>query len=198
MRGPCYRSRMTLAARRQATYEDVLAVPEHSVGEIVGGELVVSPRPPMQHAGVATALGATLLPPFQFGDGGGPGGWRIFFEPELHLKDDIVVPDLAGWRLEQMPTPPTDTFVTLAPDWVCEVVSPSTGRHDRTKKLPIYARAGVTHLWLIDPLAQTLEVYRLDAGFWVLLATHGGDETIRAVPFEAATVDLSRLWGRVF
>jgi Uma2 family endonuclease len=188
---------MTLAVRRQAVYEDLLALPEHVIGEIVGGELVVSPRPAMPHAAGATALGAALLPAFQFGDGDGPGGWRIFFEPELHLNGDIVVPDLAGWRLSRMPAPPTETFVTLAPDWVCEVLSPATSRHDRTKKLPIYARAGVAHLWLIDPLAQTLEVYRLDAGFWLLLAAHGGDETTRAVPFDAVAVDLSRLWGRI-
>ena len=159
---------MTLAARRQTTYKDLLALPEHLVGEIVGGELVVSPRPAMQYAGGVTALGAT-----------------------------IVVPDLAGWRVDRMPAPPSETFMTLAPDWVCEVLSPSTGRHDRTKKLPIYARASVAHLWLIDPLAQTLEVYRLDAGFWLLLATHGGDDPVRAEPFEAAVVELSRLWGRI-
>jgi len=96
-----------------------------------------------------------------------------------------------------MPTPPIEPFVTLAPDWVCEVLSPATSRHDRTKKVPIYARAGVAHSWLIDPLAQTLEVYRLDAGFWVLIAAHGGEEAVRAEPFEAAAVDLSRLWGRI-
>jgi hypothetical protein len=186
---------MTLAARRQAIYADLLALPSHVVGEIVDGEVVVSPRPAMPHAGSATTLGATLLPPFQFGDGGGPGGWRIFFEPELHLNEDVLVPDLAGWRRERMPNAPTDAFVTLAPDWVCEVISPSTSRHDRTKKLPIYARAGVPHLWLLDPLAQTLEVYRLDAGHWVLLAAHGGEETVRAVPFESVAIDLRRLWG---
>src|SRR4051812_37962843 len=145
----CYYSRMTLAARRKATYEDLLALPEHVVGEIVGGELVVSPRPAMPHATGASVLGATLLPPFQFGDGGGPGGWWIFDEPELHLDEDVVVPDLAGWRRERMPAAPTETFVTLPPDWVCEVLSPKTSRHDRTKKLPIYAHAGVPHLWLL-------------------------------------------------
>lgn len=187
---------MTSAVRRTATYDDLLSLPEHVVGEIVDGELVVSPRPAMPHAASASALGATLLPPLQFGDSGGPGGWRIFHEPELHLDGDVLVPDLAGWRRERMPSPPTDAFVTLAPDWVCEVLSPSTSRHDRTKKLPVYARVGVPHLWLVDPLAQMLEVYRLQSGHWVLLAAHGGDESIRAAPFEMVAVELKRLWGR--
>jgi hypothetical protein len=186
---------MTSAARRTATYDDLLALPEHVVGEIVDGDLVVSPRPAMPHAVSASALGATLLPPLQFGDGG-PGGWWIFDEPELHLNADVLVPDLAGWRRERMPIPPDGAFVTLTPDWVCEVLSPSTSRHDRTKKLPIYARVGVPHLWLLDPLAQMLEVFRLEREHWVLLAAHGGDESIRAVPFEMVAVDLKRLWGR--
>ncbi len=187
---------MTLLARRPATYEDLLALPEHVVGEIVGGDLVVSPRPAVPQAVGASALGATLLPPFQFGDGGGPGGWWILDEPELHLNDDIVVPDLAGWRRERLPRLPTDAFLTLPPDCVCEVLSPSTSRHDRTKKLPIYARVGVPHLWLLDPLAQMLEVFGLEGGHWVLLAAHGGDETLNVVPFESVAVDLKRLWGR--
>jgi hypothetical protein len=185
---------MSSAARRTATYDDLLALPEHVVGEIVNGDLVVSPRPAMPHAATASALGATLVPPLQFGDGG-PGGWRIFHEPELHVDGDVVVPDLAGWRVERMPSAPTEAFVTLAPDWVCEVLSPSTSRHDRTKKLPLYARAGVPHLWLLDPLAQLLEVFRLNGGHWLLLAAHGGDESIRAAPFETVTVNLKRLWA---
>jgi Uma2 family endonuclease len=187
---------MRSEGRRGATYDDLLTLPEHVVGEIIDGELVVSPRPAMPHAAAASALGATLLPPFQFVDGGGPGGWWIFDEPEVHLDEDVVVPDLAGWRRERMPAAPTEAFITLAPDWVCEVVSPSTNRLDRTRKLPIYARAGVSHLWLLDPLAQTLEAFRLNAGYWVLMATHGGDETIGAVPFEVVGVNLARLWGR--
>ena len=187
---------MTLAARRQATYDDLLALPEHLVGEIVAGELVASPRPTLAHSLGASALGATLLPPFQFGDGGGPGGWWILHEPELHLSEDVLVPDLSGWRRERMPSSPTEAFLTLPPDWVCEVLSPSTSRLDRTKKLPIYARAGVPSLWLLDPLAQTLEVFRLEGKHWVLLATHGADEVIRAEPFEAVEVKLARLWGR--
>jgi Uma2 family endonuclease len=186
---------MPVPARRPATYEDILALPDHVIGEIIDGELVVSPRPAPQHADAASSLGGILIPPFRFGDGG-PGGWRILFEPELHLGEHVLVPDLAGWRLDRMPALPDEAFFTLAPDWVCEVLSPGTSRMDRTRKLPIYARVGVSHLWLIDPLLQTLEVFALQDGRWVLLGTHGGDESVSVKPFEDAVIQLSRLWGR--
>ncbi len=184
---------MTLPARRPATYADIVALPEHVVGEILDGELVVSPRPAPRHAETASTLGGILVPPFQFGDGG--PGWWILDEPELHLGEHVLVPDLAGWRRERMPTLPREDFFTLPPDWLCEVLSPETTRTDRTRKRPIYACAGIPRLWLADPLSQTLEVYGLESGRWVLLVTHGGDEKIRAVPFEAVAVDLNRLWG---
>lgn len=171
-------------------------MPDHLVGEILDGELVVSPRPAPRHSVVSSALGSTLGPPFQFGDGG-PGGWWILDEPELHLGENVLVPDLAGWRRERLGTIPDEAFFTLRPDWVCEVLSPSTSRTDRVRKLPIYARADVPHLWLIDPAAQTLEVFSLEAGRWVLLATHGADEVVRAPPFESVPLALSRLWGGV-
>jgi len=186
---------MTLPARRPATYADIVALPEHLVGEIVDSELFVSPRPAIPHAMGASALGATLVTRMQFGEGG-PGGWWIWDEPELHLAENVVVPDIGGWRRERMPEPPQGAFITLAPDWVCEVLSPSTSRFDRTRKLPVYARARIPHLWLLDPLAETLEVYRLQSEHWVLLATHGGDDVVSAEPFEAVTVDLKRIWGR--
>jgi Uma2 family endonuclease len=186
---------MTMPVRRPATYDDIVALPEHLVGEIVHGVLQVSPRPAIPHALGASALGATLLLPMQFGDGG-PGGWWILDEPEVHLGGDVVVPDIAGWRRERLPEPPRDTALILAPDWVCEVLTPSTSRFDRTKKLPVYAHANVHHLWLLDPLAQTLEIYRLESEHWVLLTTHGGDELVRAAPFEVVPIDLKRLWGR--
>lgn len=186
---------MTLPARRPATYDDIVALPEHQVGEIVDGELFVRPRLAGPHALGATALGASLVPKMQFGEGG-PGGWWILSEPEVHVVEHLVVPDIAGWRRERMPTSPRETFFTLAPDWVCEVLSPSSSRFDRTRKLPVYARAGISQLWLLDPLAETLEVYRLQSEHWVLLATHGGDDVVSAEPFEAAAVDLKRIWGR--
>lgn len=186
---------MTQPARRPAKYEDILALPEHLVGEIVDGELSVSPRPAVSHSIGTSALGATLVTRMQFGDGG-PGGWWILDEPELHLAEHVVVPDIAGWHRERLPEPPRDAYITVTPDWICETLSPATARFDRTRKLPLYARQGVPHLWLIDPNIETVETYRLESGHWVLLATYAGDELVRAEPFEAVELNLSRLWGR--
>jgi Uma2 family endonuclease len=181
--------------KKPASYEDIEALPVGWVGEILEDELVASPRPAMGHSHVCSVLGARLLNPFSLGDGG-PGGWWIFYEPELHLGRDILVPDLAGWRRERMPKPPApeEPFMTLAPDWVCEVLSPSTVAVDRTRKLPIYHREGVAHAWLIDPLACTLEVFRRESSGWLLTATHVGEELVRAEPFDAVPLGLGVLW----
>jgi Uma2 family endonuclease len=180
--------------RQVATYADLCAVPSGQVAEIVAGVLHTSPRPAMPHGMASSALGAEVVSAFQFGRGG-PGGWWIFDEPELHLSDDVLVPDLAGWRRERMPDPPAGAYVTLAPDWVCEVVSPGTERHDRVSKLPVYARERVGHLWLINPIERMLEVYRRDAERWLLVATHGDAALVRAEPFDAIEIDLLHLWG---
>jgi Uma2 family endonuclease len=132
--------------------------------------------------------------PFHHGRGG-PGGWWIVDEPELHVGEDIVVPDLAGWRRERMPEFPKTAFFTLAPDWLCEVLSPSTERLDRARKLRVYAREGVGHVWLVNPEARTLEVYRSSEERWLLLATHASDAIVRAEPFDAIELDLLPLWG---
>jgi hypothetical protein len=182
------------ALPRRATYADLEAVPSHKVAEILGGELVVSPRPAIPHAMASSSVGGTLIPPFQFG-GGGPGGWWIFFEPELHFDDDVLVPDLAGWRRSRMPAAPQTPAISLPPDWICEVVSPGTASADRVRKLPIYSAQGVPHAWLVDPLARTLEVLRLQDGRWIIVGTHGGDEIVRAEPFDAIALDLLVLWG---
>ena len=125
----------------------------------------------------------------------GPGGWWILDEPELHLGEDILVPDLAGWRRERLPTIPDQAAFTLAPDWVCEVLSPSTGMRDRAYKMPIYAREGVEHVWLVDPHLRTLEVFRRQELGWLLLAVYAEDAVVRAEPFEAVDLDLLTLWG---
>jgi Uma2 family endonuclease len=172
----------------------VLALPENQVGEIVAGVLYASPRPAGPHTVAGSSLGGILIPPFNFGDNG-PGGWWILFEPELHFGDDVLVPDLAGWRRERMPVAPSGAFIELPPDWLAEVLSPSTARLDRIAKLPVYARAGVQHVWLIDPLAKTLEVLRLAGGKWTIDQVFGGNDVVRMAPFDAVEVKLARLWG---
>lgn len=179
--------------RRRATYDDLCQVPDHKVAEILDGELIVTPRPALRHARASSGIGGHLWGPFQ-GGRGGPGGWWILDEPELHLVDDVLVPDLAGWRRERLPAVPDTAYMTLAPDWVCEVISPTTERIDRSRKMRIYARESVTHLWLLDPLVRTLEVLRLEGARWVLLGTHSDTDIVRVEPFEAIEIELTTLW----
>jgi len=170
-----------------------VALPPHVTGQIVDGELHASPRPANPHALASSVLGQDIGGAYQRGRGG-PGGWWIVFEPELHFGPDIVVPDLAGWRRSRLPSIPPTAFFTLAPDWVCEVLSPSTASFDRVKKMRVFAREGVGHTWLVDPNARTLEVFRLAEGRWVLLAAHEGTEIVHAEPFEEIAIALADLW----
>lgn len=186
---------MAKPPERPATYDDLLALPEHVVGEIMDGELVVSPRPRSRHARATTRLGGRLDALFGGGDDGGPGGWVILFEPELHIVGQVMVPDLGGWRRERMPEMPDVPFFEIAPDWVCETLSPGTAARDRTRKMHHYARAGVSLVWLLDPGPQTLEVFRLDGEGWRLVMTAAGDAKVRAEPFEAVEIDLARVWA---
>ena len=179
--------------RQPATYADLLKVPDHLVAEILDGELYATPRPAPRHADASSGLGGALRGPFDRGRGG-PGGWRILDEPELHLASDVVVPDLAGWRRERLPSLPEEAYFSLAPDWICEVISPSTAAMDRVKKLSIYAREGVSHAWLVDPIARTLEVLHREGGRWTIVSTWSGLVTVRAQPFDAIDLDLSLLW----
>jgi Uma2 family endonuclease len=186
---------MAQAAERSATYEDLLSLPQHLVGEILHGALHTHPRPAPKHARAYSALGYLIGGPY---DGGldGPGGWWIIDEPELHLGGDILVPDLAGWRRERLPSLPETSWFDLAPDWVCEILSPSTAATDRAVKMPIYAREQVPYLWLIDPDARTLEAYeRQGDGHWLLLDTLSGDADVSLPPFDATLFSLDRLWA---
>jgi Uma2 family endonuclease len=182
-------------AKREATYEDLMKVSDLKVAEILDGELYASPRPAVPHALAASVLGTEIGGPFQQGRGG-PGGWWILDEPELHVGRDVVVPDVAGWRRTRMPAPPSTPAIELAPDWVCEILSPSTEAMDRVPKLRIYAREGVANVWFVNPLTHTLEVLRLSNGAWVVVATHDGDATVNVEPFDAVPLELFRLWGR--
>ena len=180
-------------ARRQATYEDVLRAPDHLIAEVLDGELITSPRPAGPHAEVTSVLGMDLGSAFHRGRGG-PGGWIILDEPELHLGRDILVPDPAGWRRSRLPAVPATAFLELAPDWACEVISPGSERVDRERKLPIYARERVNHVWLVDPLERMGEVFRLDGEGYRLVVARGGDDRVRLEPFNAYELELAALW----
>jgi Uma2 family endonuclease len=182
--------------RRRATYDDLLEVPDTKVAEIIDGELIVSPRPALPHAHAASVMGADLIGAFHRppGDPKGPGGWWLLDEPELHFGDDVVVPDQAGWRRERVPHLPSVAAYTEPPDWACEVISPSTGAIDRGRKMRIYAREGVRHLWIVDPLLHTVEVYRLEDRRWVVVQTHGGSASARLEPFERIEFEIGRWW----
>ena len=185
---------MSTPVRNPATYADLEKVPPHVVAELIGGTLVTHPRPSPRHAAAASGIGARLSSRFQWGEDDGPGGWIFLDEPELHFGADVVVPDIAGWRKERLTTLPDTPYLTVAPDWVCEIVSPSTVRYDRGPKRDIYARAGVSFLWLLDPVEQVLEAYALAAGQWLLLGTATGGEAVRFQPFDAISFPLSILF----
>lgn len=184
---------MSSPAQKPATYEDLLRVPAHLVAELIAGEIYTQPRPASPHAYAISELHTDVGSAFHRGRGG-PGGWVIIFEPELHLGSDVLVPDLAGWRRERMPQVPSVPYFELAPDWVCEAISPSTAARDRTLKLDVYRRERVRHLWFLDPDARTLEVMRLDGDGYRIASTHAEDAKIRAEPFDAIELDLALLW----
>lgn len=185
---------MSTAATKLAAYDDLLALPEHRVGEIVHGVLHSQPRPAPRHARASSSMGIKLGSPYDHGHGG-PGGWLILDEPECHLGPHILVPDLAGWRRERMPQLPETAWFELAPDWVCEVLSPGTARLDRVEKMPIYAASGVEYLWLVDPDRRTLEAYQRRQPGWLLLGTFADEDVVRVAPFDAVGLELHWLWA---
>jgi Uma2 family endonuclease len=185
---------MTEPAKRKATYEDLYSIPENMTGEIIDGELIVTPRPARRHLHAASALGGEILPPYQWGRGGGPGGWIIYDEPELHLASDVLVPDLAGWRKERLSILPEEHRFTIPPDWVCEILSPGTARNDRLKKMRIYAQHEVQFAWLIDPMLKMLEAYQLESERWVVLGVYAENDKVRTEPFQDIEIELGGLW----
>ena len=179
--------------RRPASYQDVLDAPPHMVAELIEGALHLHPRPAPRHTRASSSLGARLGGPFDAGPDG-PGGWWILDEPELHFAVDVLVPDLAGWRRERMPVFPELAWFELPPDWVCEVLSPSTRKVDLTDKRRIYAEVGIGYLWFVDPIARTLEAFTLRDGAWTLVTALKDDEEVRVPPFDAIAFPLSVLW----
>jgi len=177
---------------RPASYADIEALPENMVGQIIYGSLYTHPRP--RHARSLTGLASEVYDPFDRG-AGGPGGWIILAEPEVHLGEHVVVQDIAGWRRERLSVLPDAAYVDLAPDWVCEVLSPSTAQIDRTLKLKVYAEYGVGHIWLVDHDLRTLETMSLDGGRWILGPAFRDNDAVSAAPFEAHTFELGVLWA---
>jgi Uma2 family endonuclease len=184
---------MADAAKKRATYADLEAVPPHLVAEIIDGELMTHPRPSFRHGAAATSLVDELTGPFQKGRGG-PGGWVFVVEPEIKFGGDILVPDVSGWRRERLPAVPKRNHLEVAPDWICEVLSASTEKRDRSVKKRVYAAGGVSHLWLIDPRLQLLEAFELNGGKWTDVGTWNSADIVRASPFDAISFSLADLW----
>lgn len=185
---------MSKPADKVATYEDLFDIPENLVGEIFSGELVTHPRPSPRHSQAASAVGAVLFNRFSINPGGDDDGWWILDEPECHLSEDIVVPDIAGWRKSTMLELPETAWFGIRPDWVCEVVSPSTAKYDRGVKREIYAREKVGHYWMVDPVEKMVEVFALSESGWVLTDVVSDDQVDNLPPYETLPFDLSTLW----
>lgn len=179
---------------KRATYADIEATPEGVIAEIINGELVLQPHPNRRHNGVASTLVMALGPPFQMRQGG-PGGWLFLIENEVKFGEDLLVPDIAGWRTERLMADPDDTnWISVRPDFVCEILSKSTERRDRGVKGHIYAAAGVPYYWLIDPRRQTLEAFELDGEEWRATGTWRASGAVSAPPFEEISISLADLW----
>jgi Uma2 family endonuclease len=184
------------AAEKIALYQLLLELPETLTGELLNGQLHTQPRPTGPHATTGSRLGYELIGPFDRGRGG-PGGWWIIDEPEVHFVEDteVAVPDIGGWRRERMPQIPRDHRFRVAPDWICEILSPSTASKDREIKMPIYAHYGVAYAWLIDPVERILEAYELISGQWSELGRFSGHDRVAVAPFDVVTIELGGLWA---
>mgnify|MGYP001168697588 CR=1 FL=1 len=189
---------MQPSTHSQNLYAQLEALPENLTGEIINGRLYTQPRPAGPHAQAESGLEIDLGGAYHRGRGG-PGGWWILVEPEIHFIRDteVLVPDLAGWRRERLPRLPRDHRFEVVPDWVCEILSPSTARKDRVTKLPVYARYGVPYLWLVDPLAHTLEAFALQEGRWTVIGLFQEQDAVTVEPFTAIALELGGLWADV-
>lgn len=185
-------------AERKTPYQSLLELPEHVVGEIINGQLYTQPRPAAPHALACASLEIEIGSAYHK-DRGGPGGWWIIVEPEIHFVRDteVLVPDIAGWRRERLPKMPRDHRFEVVPDWVCEMLSPSTARDDRVTKMPVYARYGVPYLWPVDPLARSLEAFALEQGRWVVIGLYGDQAEANISPFQELALQMTELWAEV-
>lgn len=183
------------AQETSTLYEQLQALPETLVGQIINGVLHTHPRPSGPHALAASRLGADIERPYGRGKQG-PGGWWIIDGPEIHFVRDseVVVPDIAGWRKTRMPDIPNDHRFEVVPDWICEIFSLSSAKLDRTEKMPLYANHKVGFLWLVDPSSRTLEAYELMNRRWSMIGVFKDEENVRVNPFDEIEIDLAELW----
>lgn len=186
---------MSEPARKYATYEDLYTIPGNMMGEIINGRLVVTPRPSRKHVLASSFLGGEIIPSYCHGRGDGPGGWIVLIEPEIGFGANILVPDLAGWKLERYPEEESQNWISVTPDWACEIISPSTEIRDRDEKMAIYAEHGVPYVWLINPIITTLEAYKLLSEGWFRFAIYNGHKMVKVEPFHEIEIDLGSLWG---
>ncbi len=184
---------MADSAKKIATYADIEALPPHVVGELLYGSLVTHPRPMLAHAKAQISLAYELEGPFHRGKGG-PGGWIFLAEPQLRLGSHIAVPDIAGWRSERLVPFPKNASVDIAPDWICEILSDSTERYDRSEKRRIYGEQGVQYLWLLDPRSRVLECFTLVSKHWMLTHTFNISSPVSAPPFSEISFDLEPIF----
>ena len=183
----------TRVGRSSASLADLESLPDTVVGEILDGTLYMHPRPPPRHVHFGGRLSRELQGSFELGQGG-PGGWWILIEPGIQVEGSSeFVPDMAGWRRERLPSLPEDRL-TVVPDWICEILSPSTRAYDQRTKRPFYARIGVRHLWFVDLEARTLTVSEFLNGRWLEVGVYGEGNVLRAPPFESMEFDLDALW----
>jgi Uma2 family endonuclease len=187
---------MAQPARKTAKYEDLYDIPDHMTGEIINGELIVTPKPAPNHALAAFALGSKIGPRYHFGEGGGPGGWVILPEVEIMFGEDLLAPDWSGWKKERFPGWPEDNWFSIAPDWICEILSPSTAGNDKIRKMDIYARFEVSYCWLVDPRDRTLETFMLRSGIWARIGGFVDNAMVKAEPFIEVEFDLGSFWAK--
>ncbi len=188
---------MIESVKSNADYADLYSIPENMIGEIIDGELYAMPRPSPRHCNTASSLGIIIGYYYKIGMNGGIGGWWILDKPGIHfsdLKEDIMVPDISGWKKEKMPELPAETYFSVTPDWICEILSPATAAHDRKKKLPKYAKFGVSYFWIVDPANRTVEILKLKNGEYSVSAVYCEDDKMKAEPFTEILIDLKNIW----